>query len=290
MHGLNSHVAMNSNKGFTLIELITVIIILGIVSVGIAGFIRSGMGIYLDVTERDQVLSESRFVLERLNRELRMAVPNSARVVTNTPATTQCIEFVPISWVTYYTELPIQPSTATTANVVRISDDTGQFVINPGSDFALVYPTSNADIYDTPEPNEIKRQLITACTDDGASSDCATNDSSNNLNTLTLAGAFADGSPASRMYIVREAVSYCVRNQKIYRHTDTIKTVQTVYSSGGILMAENLINDLSDSEQRVFRVFQPTLNRNGLINLLFTFNKNDEIINFSHEVHIPNVP
>jgi MSHA biogenesis protein MshO len=250
------------------------------------------MGIYNDVTERDQILSESRFLVERVNRDLRIAVPNSARIANSGSglSSIQCLEFVPITWVTHYTELAILPSTSTSANVVQISDDTGKFILNPGSDFALVYPTSNEAVYNTSEPLEIKRQVITACSDDGANSDCTTGDSSNNLATLTLAGAFADDSPARRLYIVREAVSYCVRNKQIYRHTDTINAVQTVYSTGGSLMAENLVNDLSDPEQQVFRVIPPTLARNGLINLLLTFEKNEEIVNYSNEVHIPNVP
>lgn len=288
MHTLNCNIT--KNKGFTLVELVTVIIVLGIVSVGISGFIRSGMGIYTDVTERDQILSESRFAVERLNRELRMAVPNSARVANNVANTIQCLEFVPITWATYYTELPILPSTATSANVVPINDDSGKFILNSGTDFALVYPTSNEDIYDTSDPLEIKRQVITACADDGADTNCSTADSSNNVNTLTLAGGFADDSPASRLYIVREAVSFCVRNQQLYRHTDSINTTQTIYASGGALMAENLVNDLSELEQQVFRVIDPTLTRNGLINLLLTFDKNEELVNFSNEVHVPNVP
>ena len=292
MQPLNCNIPSTYNKGFTLVELVTVIIVLGIVSVGISGFIRSGMGIYTDVTERDQILSESRFVVERLNRELRTAVPNSARVSNSGSGLSaiQCLEFVPITWATYYTVLAISPSTSTSANVVQISDDSGKFILNPGVDFALVYPLSNTDVYDTSDSDEIKRQLITACSDDGANSDCTTGDSSNNLATLTLAGAFADDSPARRLYIVREAVSYCVRNKQIYRHTDTINAAQTIYSSGGILMAENLSNDLSDAEQQVFRVIPPTLTRNGLISLLLTFDKNEEIVNFSSEVHIPNVP
>jgi MSHA biogenesis protein MshO len=70
-------------KGFTLVELVTVIIVLGVVSVGISGFIRTGVQTYSDVIERDQLLGDSRFVVERIHRELRLAIPNSARVTAN---------------------------------------------------------------------------------------------------------------------------------------------------------------------------------------------------------------
>ncbi|AVV84022.1 MSHA biogenesis protein MshO [Shewanella putrefaciens] len=47
------------------------------------------------------MLSQSRFVVERMTRELRSAVPNSVRVNTDS-LTYQCIEFVPIQASTSY--------------------------------------------------------------------------------------------------------------------------------------------------------------------------------------------
>jgi MSHA biogenesis protein MshO len=96
-------------NGFTLIELITVIVVLGIVSVGVSGFLRSGLQIYSDANERDQLLSQSRFVIERVSRELRAAIPNSVRLQYSASADTQCLEFVPALWTSYYTTLPVIP-------------------------------------------------------------------------------------------------------------------------------------------------------------------------------------
>ena len=90
-----SPLGRTTSNGFTLVELVTVIIVLGIVSVGISGFIRTGLDIYSDVTEREQLLGDSRFVVERLNRELRMAVPHSVRVGNNASNDVQSIEILP---------------------------------------------------------------------------------------------------------------------------------------------------------------------------------------------------
>ena len=276
-------------RGFTLVELITVIIVLGVVSVGISGFIRTGVQIYADVTERDQLLGDSRFVVERINRELRLAVPNSARITGD--ADIQCLEFVQAEWVTFYTNLPTVPSTSKSARVVEIGDITGNFTLDTSTDFAIVYPTDSTDIYDL---TENKRKKIDACIDTGTDTSCNTNDDPNHLATLTVNGAFADDSPASRLYIASKAVSYCVQNNSIYRYVDTINNGQVTYdidiNTDGSLMAENLVNDLSSASELPFRVSNATLRRNSLVQILLAFEHNDEIVNFSNEVHIPNVP
>ena len=278
-----------AHRGFTLMELVIVIVILGIVSGSVGNIVSTGTKIYVDATERDQLLSESRFVVERLNRELRMAVPNSARVTGD--ANIQCLEFVQAEWVTFYTNLPTTPSTSKSVRVVEIDDITGNFTLDTSTDFAIVYPTDSTDIYDL---TENKRKKIDACIDTGTDTSCNSNDDPNHLATLTVNGAFADDSPASRLYIVRQAVSYCVQNNSMYRYVDTINTGQVTYDidikTDGSLMAENLVNDLSSASELPFRVSNATLRRNSLVQILLAFEHNDEIVNFSNEVHIPNVP
>jgi MSHA biogenesis protein MshO len=57
--------------GFTLIELVMVILLLGILAAGVTSFIGLSTQTYLNVTERDEIISTARFALERLNREVR---------------------------------------------------------------------------------------------------------------------------------------------------------------------------------------------------------------------------
>tara|TARA_R110002167_G_scaffold346002_1_gene556519 strand:+ start:1115 stop:1951 length:837 start_codon:yes stop_codon:yes gene_type:complete len=270
--------------GFTLIELITVIIVLGVVSVGISGFIRTGVEIYSNVTERDQIIGESRFLVERLNRELRSAIPNSVRVGTNSSESIQCIEFVPAEWVSFYTSLSVHPDTSNSATIVEFADNPVGFQLQP-DDFAIVYPTSNADIYNL---SNNKRKKITACNDDDG--DCGTLGDANRTAKLTLTGPFPDFSPASRLYVARKLVSYCANsNGNIYRNQGGINPTMAFHSSG-VLMAENMKNQLSEAEEAPFRVFDATLTRNSLVQILLSFERNEEIINYLNEVHFPNVP
>jgi MSHA biogenesis protein MshO len=281
--------------GFTLIELVTVIVILGIVSVGVSGFLRSGLQIYSDANERDQLLSQSRFVLERLSRELRMAIPNSVRSQYSASAGVQCLEFVPALWTSFYTTLPVLPSSADLARVVEFADNANHYAWQV-SDYVFVYPTSNQDIY---ESSSQKRQTILSCRDDmdadedgnpDGDGDCDTADSTSHLAELTLSGAFADNSPASRIYFARNSVSFCARNNNIYRYEGTVNSAQTVYQSGGDLLVENLQNNLTIDSELPFSISAPTLNRNALVQLRLTFELQEETINYNTAVHIPNVP
>ena len=55
-------------------------------------------------------------------------------------------------------------------------------------------------------------------------------------------------------------------------------------------MAENINNDFANTDEVPFRVYEATLTRNSLVHILLAFERNEEIINFSNQVHIPNVP
>ena len=71
--------------GFTLVEMVTVIIILGILVIGVSSFVILGTRIFVESTSVDQVLSQSRFAMERMTRELRNALPNSVRLSNTSP-------------------------------------------------------------------------------------------------------------------------------------------------------------------------------------------------------------
>ena len=55
-------------KGFTLIEFIVAMVLLGILAVGVSSFLQFGGQMYADASARDQILSSARFAIERLNR------------------------------------------------------------------------------------------------------------------------------------------------------------------------------------------------------------------------------
>ena len=69
-------------RGFTLVEAIIVIIITGIVGAMVALFIRLPVQGYVDSAARAQLLDVADTTLARMKRDIRLAVPNSVRVVS----------------------------------------------------------------------------------------------------------------------------------------------------------------------------------------------------------------
>lgn len=288
---ITSRAKLSSKGGFTLVELVVVLVVLSIVSVGMARFIRSSTQIFIDASEREQLLREGSFVVERINREISAAVPNSVRLTGNSGV--HCLQFVPIRWSSTYLTLPLTSSGDREIDIIEMQDVAGNvFTPVAGTDYALVYPTSSNDVYSN---TSNQRQLINACSDDDG--DCATNGDSDKVVQLTLNGAFSQASPARRLYIANSAVNYCVRNNAIYRHESAISATQTTFSSGGVLMAENLVNQLSanpnaanTNSKNPFRIVDASLRRNAYTQTQFIFTRDGENMTFTQEIHVPNVP
>lgn len=90
---------MARSRGFTLIELIMVIILLGIVAIISVQFVALSTGGAIDVSERQKRALKGVVISERVTRELREAVPGSIRVSGN------CISFVPLKGAGIYQEV-----------------------------------------------------------------------------------------------------------------------------------------------------------------------------------------
>jgi MSHA biogenesis protein MshO len=82
----------NRQRGFTLLEAITVLVIIGVLSVAVATFIRMPVKNYVDTASRAELTDQADLVLRRIGRDLRTALPNSIRVTADGHA----LEFIPV--------------------------------------------------------------------------------------------------------------------------------------------------------------------------------------------------
>ncbi|HCM47676.1 MAG TPA: hypothetical protein DIS98_09280 [Colwellia sp.] len=263
-------------SGFTLMELIIVIIIMGVMSVGIAGFIKLSTQTYVNVTERDELLANARFAVERLNREVRNAVPNSMRVRSN--GIIRCLEFVPIITSTIYTEIPVAPETAVnTLTVIPFQ------LPNTTNHVVIVYPLNSAEVYQSHNVSSGKAFLI---------SEYPESTTVDGLDIMKLANAvqFNEDSPTNRAYIFNTPVSYCLNGSTLIRYVgydfNASQLLPPFFVNGSnSLMAENI--DFSSSS---FTVFQASLRRNAVIQIKLNFTRDGEEMIFDNAIHIINIP
>lgn len=71
-----------TTRGFTLVEMVTVIVLLGIIAGVLAPFIANAIQAWHDSKARAELVARGRLALERLAREVRLAVPNSLETLS----------------------------------------------------------------------------------------------------------------------------------------------------------------------------------------------------------------
>ena len=79
-------------RGFTLLELLVVLVITGILAATVVVFFKPAISSYFDAKRRASLTDMADTALRRMGRDVRSAVPNSVRIPNN-----QCFEIVPTS-------------------------------------------------------------------------------------------------------------------------------------------------------------------------------------------------
>ncbi len=238
-------------SGFTLIELISVIVILGILAVSVSSFLKFGTQIYAETTVRDQIISSARFAVERLNREVRQALPNSLRAYTNSSGFS-CLQFTPIVASTTYIDLAVLPEPAsTTLQIIPFNDDN-----LPQATKVIAYPLELDDLAEVSDKNHVFSSL-----------NKTVEPWILNFSTSIF---FESDSPSQRIYFIGDNIDYCLTGTSLTRNT--------------ILMAQDITNNSA------FQVLPASLRRNALVQIYLHFEKNDEKVTFNNEIQVLNVP
>jgi MSHA biogenesis protein MshO len=279
----------HKSSGFTLIELIMVIVLLGVMAVGITGFIGLSTQTYINVSERDELLSTARFAVERLNREIRNAVPNSIRVKKTVFAgyDIQCIEFVPIVASTTYVDIPVSPEPPLVQlPVIPFVDRYGVEYSCPGSNCVqavTVYPLTDTDIYNNPYDGTGKVFGIDSLTKSSANEWIINMDRSSGV-------LFDADSPTSRMYVINSPVSYCVASNRLFRYEYYGYAPSQL--APPIAKAVTMANDVVNMNVGVnpFTVIPASLQRNALVEVKLMFDRNGESIVFDNNIQVKNIP
>jgi len=266
-------------RGFSLLELVAVIVLLGVTAVATSQFIGQGMGIYVDTVRRDSLQQQGRFAIERLSRELRNALPGSVRVQG------YCIEFVPIEAASSY--LGNVADFAQTGFQAVDFDYTSSAVSGRS---VAVYTVANEDVYSIGR-GAVAELLSVAAVDSSQRRVKLAEDSD-------PGHRFWRESPTGRFYIVTAPVSFCLSANQLLRHSDYGWLAVQSSSSGdlgsGQLLAESIVSlDAAGDPIAVFAFNSGTLQRAGAVHLDFRFRDSaaeDEQLVFSQEILLRNTP
>ncbi|PIE20547.1 MAG: hypothetical protein CSA61_01270 [Neptuniibacter caesariensis] len=294
--------------GFTLVELIIVITLLGIISLVTVGFITSTMQGYADLTRRDQLSSAARVAVERMAREVRNALPNSIRV----NADGSCLEFIPALAASRYISVPLlSASNAFSSAPFAVEPAQGRIAVYPidsnridetavGADDAARTAAQNP-IYDVDSWSIISPRMSAGNVLEAASGDVSVQ--------LTGSHRFPADSPSKRYFIVDEPVSFCIVTTDLYRFQGQAGSAYSFavdQPDGAVLFANLsepqkalLASDLiSPTGSQPFRYEDATLQRNGIVlfdllvqdQVLSVADPTQESIRVQFEVQVKNVP
>jgi MSHA biogenesis protein MshO len=264
---------VSNEKGFTVIELIVVIVLLGILAMTTTQFIVSSATGFADQSRREGIATASRVAMDRLIRELRNALPNSVR--TNG----SCLEYIPVEEATQYFDAPFG-SAASSLSMVPFSSTPN---ITTNQTRAAIYPISTTAVYNTGTPSVISPTISSS-----AASLVSLGAVSLNFNA---SHQFDAASPQSRLFLIAPPVSWCFVGDRLYRYTGYNRTTNqpTVTSLPNIepnrgLMAYPVVAGTP------FRISDATLTRNALVIIEYQAVLESESLLIHQEVQIRNAP
>ena len=242
---------MPSSRGFTLIEMIMTIIVGSILVLGIAGFLELGMKGYTDTVARQKIQTQAQFVLEKMTRELRHAVPNSIEVTSSSQQ--QCLSFYPIEYAGFY--------------AVDEASQTLEFLVRGGVD-----EDGDGNVDAPTQYNDLKLIINPSRQQDFTDSAFYFSLSgSDTFVSLLSDHSLVSGSIANRAYLYKDSVAYCLNfaTQAITRN--------------GIQVGDSVSTG-------TFSYEAPTLQRGGVVRLSLTLSQNGEQSRFEQDVQVLNVP
>ena len=253
--------------GFTIVELILVMVVLSVLSIGAVQFISDSTEGYVSAGERAELAADVRLAIQRLNRELREALPNSPRVSGN------CLEFIPVVGATVYTSAPIGYASQTVTLVPFSANG-----ITPASRLAI---GPGANPYQLGNNSDVSTTFVLTPPD------------AQNEVTATLAAPhqFVSASPQRRVYAVENPVSFCVDGGALWRYRNYgFQAVQPLPADLPVSMpGRALLVEQLDAAVTPFTLAPATLTRNAVVNVEMHFQRGGDTLEISHGIHMRNL-
>ncbi|ANQ18106.1 PilW family protein [Vibrio natriegens] len=242
-------------RGFTLIEMVITIVIGSIIMLGIAGYIKLGIKGYADSIDRQRVQTEAQFVIEKMSREIRHAVPNSF----HEPAgTSNCLEFVPIEYSGFYA------FSGSNLEFLIGNDTKLKSILNER--WLVINPSRYEDLFPKDPDNLESSQRIEL-------KDISRDKVDEPFIVSVGESSISSSSISRRHYIYQDKsqVRYC-------------------FDNGRVLRNNVIVTDSIDTSASYMRYVEPTLQRGGLVHINLEFLQDGERSVYQQDVQVLNVP
>lgn len=275
--------------GFTLVEMIVVIVLTGIVASMVAVFIKAPIDAYFDAARRAELTDVADTALRRMGRDLQRALPNSVRLPSN--GSTLCVEFLGTSsGGRYRAECSADPCPGGEDKLDFTTTDTGFDVL--GSLDAAPAAGDRVAVYNLGIPG--------ADAYNGDNTGIVAAGSSATHINLAPGKLFPFESPGKRFQVIpaaEQGVSYVCSNPGVdaqgsgtgvlYRYAgygiNASLAACPAPPAGTPILAGNV-------ESCAFAYSPGVTERSGLVTLQLKLRQKNESVSLYHEIHVSNVP
>jgi MSHA biogenesis protein MshO len=254
------------SAGFTLIEIISVMVVLSVIASFSTSFIISTMRIFVSVNSKNSLLAESILATEYMVQRLRNALPYSTRLSNDG----SCLQFMPIVSSGLYVD--ILPSVINGdfpfGSIIPIQ--ASAFIVSGGdSDYLAIAANSTDELFGF-FPGSI----------------AAISSITTNSITLVSDKQWLRNSITQRFYIVEAPSAFClVDNElRLYRKLsieDDMVNVTDTY---------DLLSTSASALGQAFSISSAVGDRNTRVTLSLLFSRDDNRLEYSKQVVVPNVP
>jgi MSHA biogenesis protein MshO len=286
-------------RGFTLVEAITVMLVVSVIALAVAVFIPAPVQGYLSTVRRLELADAADTALRRIGRDVRLALPNSVRV----DASGLFLEFLPIKAGGRYRDND-SCFTGGCTSLQTLGDMLTNAQVATGSDQVSIYNTySNVGSDCAPGTSGLYSAycghgVVTLASAAGAGS------TSNTLGFASTVFLPPGGSPTRRVFVIAASpVTYAcdAANGVLWRISGYARAAAQPTNLGGAPLSTASSRTrlatrvtcpavVSGSVPPRFSYTAGASERYGLLSAWLTLEDSNESISLLHQIHVDNTP